>query len=190
MRSMRWGRTSTAAVRDHRVGACHLHRRHRDAVTDRDRADRRARPLVERQREPGRLAREVDAGSRRRSRSGRPRTRAGPAPRRSAIVIVPMFEDCSTICLTVSRSVPRVCASWITRSATLIVGARRNDVRGVMIPSCRPARDGDELEGRSGLVRVRHRAVATPVGACRGEAVRVEARGGRHRAAPRPCADP
>ena len=33
-----------------------------------------------------------------------------PAPRRSAIVIVPMFEEYSTICLTVSRSVPRVCA--------------------------------------------------------------------------------
>jgi hypothetical protein len=54
-------------------------------------------------------------------------------------VIVPMFEDCSTICFTVNRSVPRVCASWMTRSATSIVGARRNDVRGVMTPSCRPA---------------------------------------------------
>jgi hypothetical protein len=40
-----------------------------------------------------------------------------------------MFDDCSTICLTVSRSVPRVCASWMTRSATLIVGASRNEDR-------------------------------------------------------------
>ena len=54
-----------------------------------------------------------------------------PAPRRSAIVIVPMFDDCSTICFTVRRSVPRMCASWITRSATWIVGASTNDVRGV-----------------------------------------------------------
>ncbi len=45
-------------------------------------------------------------------------------------VIVPTFDDSERICRTVIRSVPRVCASWITRSATWIVGASVNDVVG------------------------------------------------------------
>ena len=62
-----------------------------------------------------------------------------PSPRRCAIVIVPMFEEYSTIWRTVMRCVPLVCDSRIVRSATLRVGGRRNDERGFTIPSCRPA---------------------------------------------------
>ena len=94
-----------AAVRDRRVRARHLHRRHCDAVADRDGADRRARPLVERQGEARRLAGEVDAGLRAEAEARRPSDASRPAPSRSAIVIVPMFDDCSTICCTVRRSV-------------------------------------------------------------------------------------
>ena len=54
---------------------------------------------------------------------------SGP-PSRCAIVIVPTFDDSERICRTVIGSVPRVCASRIVRSATLIVGASRNDVSG------------------------------------------------------------
>jgi hypothetical protein len=62
-----------------------------------------------------------------------------PSPRRCAIVIVPMFEEYSTIWRTVMRCVPRAWASWIVRSATLSVGGSRNDERGFTIPSWSPA---------------------------------------------------
>ena len=45
-------------------------------------------------------------------------------------MIVPTFDESERICLTVIVSIPRVCASWITRSATWIVGASRNVVSG------------------------------------------------------------
>ncbi len=47
------------------------------------------------------------------------------------MVIVPTFDDSERICRTVIRSVPRMCDSWITRSATWIVGASVNEVSGV-----------------------------------------------------------
>ncbi len=47
------------------------------------------------------------------------------------MVIVPTLDDSARICLTVIRSVPRMCASRITRSATLIVGASVKDDSGV-----------------------------------------------------------
>ena len=48
---------------------------------------------------------------------------SSPGPSFSAIVIVPTFDDWARMSLTLITSVPRVCASWITRSATWIVGA-------------------------------------------------------------------
>jgi hypothetical protein len=58
-----------------------------------------------------------------------------PAPRRCAIVIVPIFDEYSTTCLTVIRWVPRVWDSRITRSATFSLGARRKAVVGLTTPS-------------------------------------------------------
>ena len=39
------------------------------------------------------------------------------------MVIVPTFDDSARICRTVIVSVPRVCASRMTRSATWMFGA-------------------------------------------------------------------
>ena len=60
-----------AAVRERAVHRGHLDRRDRDPLADRDVADRRARPLVGREHDPGALAGEVDPGRAGRSRSGR-----------------------------------------------------------------------------------------------------------------------
>ena len=92
-----------------------------------------------------------------------------------------MFDEYSTICCTVSRSVPRVCASWITRSATLIVGSEPERRARSDDPLLQRRRDGHELERRSRLVRVRDGAVPATVGTRRREPVGVEARRGRHR---------
>ena len=46
------------------------------------------------------------------------------------MVIVPTFEDSARICRTVIVSVPRVCASRMTRSATWMFGASRKVVSG------------------------------------------------------------
>ena len=54
---------------------------------------------------------------------------SGP-PSRCAMVIVPTFDDSERIWRTFIRSVPRVWASRIVRSATLIVGARTNELSG------------------------------------------------------------
>jgi hypothetical protein len=51
-----------AAVRDDVVDLEHLHRGHRDALPDRDAADRRSRPVLRVEHETRRLAREVQGG--------------------------------------------------------------------------------------------------------------------------------
>ena len=56
---------------------------------------------------------------------------SGPPSRSFAIVFVPKFDDSERICRTVIRAVPRMCDSWITRSATWIGGASVKDVSGV-----------------------------------------------------------
>ncbi len=104
-----------------------------------------------------------------------------PSPSRWAIVIVPMFEEYSTIWRTVIRSVPRVCASRIVRSATLSVGGRTERRPRIDDPFLEPRSDGHELERRSGLVGVGDGPVPSPVGTRRREPVGVEARRGRHR---------
>ena len=50
-------------------------------------------------------------------------------------MIVPTFDDSARIWRTVIVSVPRMWASWITRSATWIVGASVNVLSGETIPS-------------------------------------------------------
>ena len=46
-----------------------------------------------------------------------------------------MFDEYSTIWRTLYRTVPRVCASRMTRSATRSWGGSRNVVCGVTVPS-------------------------------------------------------
>ena len=62
-----------------------------------------------------------------------------PSPSRCAIVIVPMFDEYSTIWRTVIRSVPRECASRMSGRRPGASAGARNDVRGLTIPSCSPA---------------------------------------------------
>jgi hypothetical protein len=56
-----------------------------------------------------------------------------------ASVIVPTFEERETISATVIRSVPRSCASWMTRSATWIEGGSVYAVEGETRPSASTA---------------------------------------------------
>ena len=55
------------------------------------------------------------------------------------MVIVPMFDEYSTIWRTVIRCVPRECDSRMVRSATFSVGGSRNEEPGFTIPSWSPA---------------------------------------------------
>ena len=92
-----------------------------------------------------------------------------------------MFDDCSTICLTVMRSVPRGCASWITRSATWSVGGSTKAEFGVTIPSSSAAAIVTSLKVEPGsYVSVTARFLR-PVGPRRREAVGVEPRRRGHR---------
>jgi hypothetical protein len=60
---------------------------------------------------------------------------SSPAPSSCAIVIVPTFDDSERISRTVIRCAARSWASWITRSATWIVGCSQNDVVGLTMRS-------------------------------------------------------
>jgi len=57
------------------------------------------------------------------------------APRRWPILTVPTFEDCARISEVVRLTVPRSCASSITRSATWIDGGRLKMSCGETAPS-------------------------------------------------------
>ncbi len=59
----------------------------------------------------------------------------GALPSRWPIVTAPTFEDCWRIPAVLSVTGPRGCDSPISRSATLIVGARLNCDSGVTLPS-------------------------------------------------------
>ena len=65
----------------------------------------------------------------------KPKRRTQPSKRRSPsfipMVIAPTLLDCERICAVVSVSKPRCSFSPIVRSATLISGARLNEVCGV-----------------------------------------------------------
>ena len=92
-----------------------------------------------------------------------------------------MFDEYSTICLTVSRSVPRVCALVDHAVGDLDRGSEPERRAGVDDLLLQRSRDGHELEGGARLVRVGDGPVAATVGARRREAVGVEARRRRHR---------
>ncbi len=85
MWSTRCGLHPDAVVRDRRVRRGELDRRDRDALSDRDVADRRARPV--RRQESRALAGEVDARSSRRSRTA-PSTASAPTRRDTSPAIV------------------------------------------------------------------------------------------------------
>ena len=97
------------------------------------------------------------------------------------MVIVPMFDEYSTIWRTLIRCVPRECASRMVRSATFSVGGSRNEEPRVHDSFLEPGCDGDELEGRARLVGVGDGAIAAPVRTRGREPVRVEPRRGGHR---------
>ena len=168
-----------SAVRDRRVRARHLDRRHRDAVADRHGADRGSRPLIERKREARRLAREVDSGALPEAEAVDPRCEAPLAEAlrdRDRADVRGVLDD-----LPYGHALrsPRV------RLADRAVGdleRRRQHERRARIhdPLLQTRRDGHELEGRSGLVGVGDRPVAAPIRARRREAVRVEPRRRRH----------
>ena len=158
----------------------HLDRRHRDAVADRDGADRRARPLAVREGEAGRLAGEVDAGLLAEAEAVDPvrepalaeplRDRDRPDVRRA-------LDDAA-------HGHPlRPAVVRLVDHAVGDLQRRRQDERAPRRDRVLLERrcDGHELERRAGLVRVRHCAVAAPVGACGREAVRIEPGRGRHR---------
>jgi hypothetical protein len=168
------------SVGDHRVRPGHLHGRYRDAVTDRHGADRRARPLVERKREPRRLARKVDPGRL-------------PEPE----AVDPQGEPALAEALR-DRDRPDVRRVLDDLAHGHVFGAARvgltdraiGDLQGrgqaerrtrAYHSFLQSGGDGHELERRAGLVGVRDRAVAAPVGTRLAEAIRVEARRGRHR---------
>src|SRR6476469_3731748 len=108
-----------ATVRHGRIRGRELDRRDRDALADRNRADRRAVPLAARQHDARALAGEVDARPAAEAEAGDHRdSRVGPTSRAS--VTAPTFDDCARISPTVIVSVPRGSASWMTLSATWI----------------------------------------------------------------------
>ena len=86
----------------------HLERRDRDALADRHVADRRARPLLERQHDPGLSPGKSTPVVLAEAEPVDPATRAAPRRAAARCVIVPTFEDCARICATVIVSVPRV----------------------------------------------------------------------------------
>ena len=125
-----------AVVPDRGVDGSHLEWGYRDPLSDRDVADGRARPLLEREHEPGTLAGEVDAG------------RLAEAelvdPAGEALLSELLRErDCadvggdSRICATVNVWVARPWESWMIRSATWIEYGSVNGVDGLTRPSDR-----------------------------------------------------
>ena len=127
-------RADHAVVADRRVGGRHLNRRHGDALPDRHGADRRTDHSSSGRAIPGLSpGKSIPVG--RPNPNLETQEASSSAPSLPAIVTVPTLDEFARICRTVILSVPRLCASWIHRSAIRICGASTNWVAGVTTPS-------------------------------------------------------
>ena len=167
-----------AAVRDRRVRGRHLDRRDRDALADRDVADRRARPAARAAARCPALSpgKSIPVGCPKPKRAIQRPSRCGPSS--SASVIVPTFDECERIWATRHRLGRRAARRrGSTRSATWIVVRQRERRRSA---STRPSESAPatvtSLNVEPGsYVSVTARLRCSRAGTV-GEVVRVEAR--------------